>query len=166
VVLRESHGLVRMERGIIISRTSHGFVCANAGVDKSNSPGDTVCLLPKDSDASARQLAEQLKQGLGFGMPVLISDSFGRAWRVGIVNVAVGLAGMAAFSDYRGQRDEHGYMMEASLLASADALCSAAELVMGKISAVPAALIRGYSYEPQDGSVKALLRPLNEDMFR
>ena len=166
VVLRESDGLVRMERGIIISRTRHGFVCANAGVDRSNSPGETLCLLPKDSDASARALAECLREGLGFAIPVLISDSFGRAWRVGIVNVAVGLAGMAPFSDYRGQRDSHGYLMEASLLASADALCAAAELVMGKVDAVPAALIRGYAFQPQEGSVRELLRPLHEDMFR
>jgi coenzyme F420-0:L-glutamate ligase/coenzyme F420-1:gamma-L-glutamate ligase len=151
VVLRESAGICRMERGIIISRTRHGFVCANAGVDRSNSPGETVCLLPKDSDASAQAIAEHLNTALGFAMPVLISDSFGRAWRQGIVNVAVGLSGMRPFADYRGQHDEHGYLMEASLLAAADTLCAAAELVMGKVSAVPAALIRGYVYAPGDG---------------
>lgn len=165
VVLRESAEILRMERGVIISRTHHGFVCANAGVDRSNSPGETVCVLPKDSDASARAIAGHLAERLGFPIPVLISDSFGRAWRNGIVNVAVGLAGLHPFADYRGQHDTHGYLMEASLLASADTLCSAAELVMGKTTGVPAALVRGYDYLPAEGSVQELLRPAKEDMF-
>ena len=166
IVLRESAGVVRMERGVIVSRTSHGFVCANAGVDRSNSPGETVCLLPLDPDESARLLHERLSSRLGFSLPVLISDSFGRPWRNGIVNVAVGVAGMLPLTDYRGQEDVHGYRMEASIMAVADALCAATELVMGKVSRVPAALVRGYPWQAGNGSARELVRPLHEDFFR
>jgi coenzyme F420-0:L-glutamate ligase / coenzyme F420-1:gamma-L-glutamate ligase len=167
VVLQESHAIVRMEHGVIISRTSHGFVCANAGVDRSNSPGETVCLLPVDPDASARRLGEALSARLGFRLPLLISDSFGRAWRIGIVNVAIGVWGMDPFTDYRGQQDPHGYGLEASIMGTADALCAAAELVMGKTAGVPAALVRGFAWEPSDtGSARQLIRPAAEDFFR
>lgn len=166
LVLRESASIVRMERGIIISRTRHGLVCANAGVDLSNSPGVTACLLPLDPDDSARQLYEGLIGKLGFPVPVLISDSFGRAWRMGIVNVCIGLAGMSPFVDYRGQKDEHGYLLEATFMGTADQLCAAAELVMGKTDGKPAARIRGFAYEPGLGSAEELIRPASEDMFR
>lgn len=167
VVLRESAAILRMEAGVIISRTAHGFVCANAGVDRSNSPGETVCLLPVDPDASARQLCSDLSNSLGFHLPVLISDSFGRAWRIGIVNVAIGLAGMEPFTDYRGARDPHGYPLEASIMASADALCAAAELAMGKCDGVPAALVRGFPYRRADNvSIQQLIRRPAEDFFR
>lgn len=167
VVLRESAAIVRMEHGIIIARTRHGLVCANAGVDRSNSPGETVCCLPLDPDASARRLAEALQRELGFALPVLISDSFGRAWRIGIVNVAIGVAGMDPFTDYRGQEDPHGYPLEASIMGSADALCSAAELVMGKTIGVPAALVRGFAWKPcQHTGAARLIRPLEQDFFR
>ncbi|MBS2039770.1 coenzyme F420-0:L-glutamate ligase [bacterium] len=167
VVLRESAGILRMEHGIIISRTRHGLVCANAGVDRSNSPGETVCCLPEDPDASARGLSQRLSQGLGFTLPVLISDSFGRAWRIGIVNVAIGVAAMDPFTDYRGQDDPHGYPLEASIMGSADALCSAAELVMGKTAGVPAALVRGFAWKPDEcPSSRSMIRPLDQDFFR
>ena len=167
VVLRESAGILRMENGIIISRTRHGLVCANAGVDRSNSPGETVCCLPDDPDASARNLSRELSQELGFTLPVLISDSFGRAWRIGIVNVAIGVAAMDPFTDYRGQDDPHGYPLEASIMGSADALCSAAELVMGKTDGVPAALVRGFTWKPAENpSSKSMIRPLDQDFFR
>jgi len=166
VVLNESDSVLRMERGVIISRTRHGLVCANAGVDRSNSPGETVCLLPVDPDGSAGELHRTLSAKLGFHLPVLISDSFGRPWRNGIVNIAVGVAGMSPFADYRGQDDSHGYRLEASIMASADALCASAELVMGKTSAVPAALVRGYAYEPGVGSAAELIRAQHEDFFR
>ncbi|HET7478214.1 MAG TPA: coenzyme F420-0:L-glutamate ligase, partial [Rubrobacteraceae bacterium] len=114
VVLRESRRVVRMDRGIIISETRHGFVCANAGVDASNVPGkDTVCLLPLDSDASARKLRGAIAAHLGVEVAVVISDSFGRAWRHGITDIAIGVAGMDPLADYRGQNDPHGYPMEA-----------------------------------------------------
>lgn len=167
VVLRESAGIVRMDHGIIISRTHHGFVCANAAVDRSNSPGETVCLLPDEPDQSAQALSDYCSEQLGYRLPVLISDSFGRAWRVGIVNVAIGVAGMDPFTDYRGLDDPHGYPLEASIMASADALCAAAELVMGKTAGVPAALIRGFQWTPNEhGSAQQLLRPPAQDFFR
>jgi coenzyme F420-0:L-glutamate ligase / coenzyme F420-1:gamma-L-glutamate ligase len=167
VVLRESRRIVRMDRGIIISETHHGFVCANAGVDASNVPGDdTVCLLPVDPDASAARLREVLAAGTGVEVAVVISDSFGRAWRHGITDVAVGVAGMDPVADYRGLNDPHGYPMEASVLAVADELAAAAELVMGKTEGIPLAIVRGYAYSPTPGSAAELLMPPDRDMFR
>ena len=167
VVLRESRRIVRMDRGIIISETHHGFVCANAGVDASNVPGDdTVCLLPVDPDASAARLREVLAAGTGVEVAVVISDSFGRAWRHGITDVAVGVAGMDPVADYRGLNDPHGYPMEASVLAVADELAAAAELVMGKTEGIPLAIVRGYAYSPAPGSATGLLMPPDRDMFR
>jgi len=167
IVLRESRRLVRMDRGIIISETHHGFVCANAGVDVSNVPGGTiVCLLPVDPDASAAGLRDALAEDPGVEVAVVISDSFGRAWRLGITDVAIGVAGMDPVADYRGQRDPHGYPMEASILAVADELAAAAELVMGKTDGIPLAIVRGYSYSPASGSARELLMPPERDMFR
>lgn len=167
VVLRESRRIVRMDRGIIISETHHGFVCANAGVDASNVPGDAiVCLLPLDPDASAARLRDALAPASGIEVAVVISDSFGRAWRHGITDVAVGIAGMDPVADYRGLNDPHGYPMEASVLAVADELAAAAELVMGKTEGIPLALVRGYSYSPGRGSARELLMPPERDMFR
>jgi coenzyme F420-0:L-glutamate ligase/coenzyme F420-1:gamma-L-glutamate ligase len=166
VVLRESRRIVRMDRGIVISETHHGFVCANAGVDASNVPGDTVCLLPVDPDASAARLREALAEDPGVVVAVVISDSFGRAWRHGITDVAIGVAGMDPVADYRGRRDPHGYPMEASVLAVADELAAAAELVMGKTDGIPLAIVRGYSYSPASGSARELLMPPERDMFR
>jgi len=167
VVLRESRRIVRMDRGIIISETHHGFVCANAGVDASNVPGDdTVCLLPLDPDASAARLGDVLAEDPGVEVAVVISDSFGRAWRHGITDVAIGVAGMDPVADYRGLPDPHGYPMEASVLAVADELAAAAELVMGKTDGIPLTIVRGYSYSPASGSGKDLLMPPERDMFR
>jgi coenzyme F420-0:L-glutamate ligase/coenzyme F420-1:gamma-L-glutamate ligase len=167
VVLRESRRIVRMDRGIIISETHHGFVCANAGVDASNVPGDdTVCLLPVDPDASAARLRQALAADTGVEVAVVISDSFGRAWRHGITDVAVGVAGMDPVADYRGLDDPHGYPMEASVLAVADVLAAAAELVLGKTEGIPLAMVRGYAYSPAPGSAGELLMPPDRDMFR
>jgi len=167
VVLRESRRIVRMDRGIIISETHHGFVCANAGVDASNVPGDdTVCLLPLDPDASAARLGDALAEDPGVEVAVVVSDSFGRAWRHGITDVAIGVAGMDPVADYRGLNDPHGYPMEASVLAVADELAAAAELVMGKTDGIPLAIVRGYSYSPAPGSARELLMPPERDMFR
>jgi coenzyme F420-0:L-glutamate ligase/coenzyme F420-1:gamma-L-glutamate ligase len=167
VVFRESRRIVRMDRGIIISETHHGFVCANAGVDASNVPDDdTVCLLPVDPDASARRLRDALADDPGVEVAVVISDSFGRTWRHGITDVAIGVAGMDPVADYRGQRDPHGFPMEASVLAIADELAAAAELVMGKTDGIPLAIVRGYSYSPVSGSARELLMPPERDMFR
>jgi coenzyme F420-0:L-glutamate ligase/coenzyme F420-1:gamma-L-glutamate ligase len=167
VVLGESRRIVRMDRGIVISETHHGFVCANAGVDASNVPGDdTVCLLPVAPDASAARLRDALARDPGVEVAVIISDSFGRAWRHGITDVAIGVAGMDPIADYRGIPDPHGYPMEASVLAVADELAAAAELVMGKTDGIPLAIIRGYSYSPASGTGKDLLMPPERDMFR
>ncbi|MCA1718089.1 MAG: coenzyme F420-0:L-glutamate ligase [Actinobacteria bacterium] len=167
VVLRESKRIVRMGRGIIISETHHGFVCANAGVDASNVPGDeTVCLLPLDPDASARRLRDALRNRLGLDLAVVVSDSFGRPWREGITNVAIGVAGMQPLADYRGDRDPHGYPLTASVLAVADELASAAELVMGKTIGVPVAVVRNYPYEKGPGTGRDLLMEPERDLFR
>lgn len=167
VVLRESRRIVRMDRGIIISETHHGFVCANAGVDASNVPGDeTVCLLPLAPDASASKLRAALAAATGADLAVIISDSFGRPWRNGITDIAIGVAGMDPFADYRGGTDPHGNPLEASILAVADELAGAAELVMGKTAAIPAAIIRNYSYEAGDGAARDLLMDPARDLFR
>jgi coenzyme F420-0:L-glutamate ligase/coenzyme F420-1:gamma-L-glutamate ligase len=167
VVLRESRRIVRMERGLVIAETHHGFVCANAGVDASNVPGDdTVCLLPVDPDASAAGLRDALAAMTGSDLAVIVSDSFGRTWREGITNVAIGVSGMSPLTDYRGQRDPHGYPLEASVLAVADELAASSELVMGKTAGIPAAIVRGYPYEPAAGTGRALLMPPERDLFR
>lgn len=167
VVLRESRRIVRMDRGIIISETHHGFVCANAGVDASNVPGDdTVCLLPLDPDASAARLQSNLLSRTGAEIAVIISDSFGRAWRQGITNVAVGVAGMNPLADYRGETDPHGHPLTASILAVADELAATAELVMGKIAGIPVAIVRGYPYQRGSGTGKDLLMEPERDLFR
>lgn len=167
VVLRESARIVRMDHGILITQTHHGFVCANAGVDASNVPGeDVVCLLPLDPDATARALQQSLEQSSGARVAVIVADSFGRPWRNGIVNVAIGAAGLAPVVDYRGQVDDFGRKMQVSVLAVADELASAAELVMGKVSRCPMALIRGYSYARREGTARELIMDPSTDMFR
>lgn len=166
IVLRESAAVVRMARGIVISRTRHGLVCANAGVDLSNAGGGEVaCLLPLDPDASARGLHARISAAVGFPVPVIVCDSFGRPWRDGIVNVAIGVAGMDPFTDYREQTDPHGYLLRVSRMATADALASAAELAMGKVDGVPAVRVRGFAWTPGEGSAALLVRPEAADLF-
>ncbi len=167
VVLQESKRIVRMANGVLISETHQGFVCANAAVDASNVAGaDFVTVLPRDPDASAARLRASLAATLGFDLPVIISNSFGRPWRFGIVNVAVGVAGLAPAIDYRGQRDEHGYLLNATVLAVADELASAAELVMGKLDGRPLAVVRGYAYTPAAGRAQDLILDPARDLFR
>jgi F420-0:gamma-glutamyl ligase len=170
VVLRESKRIVRMDHGVLISETQHGFICANAGVDESNVNGaEQLTLLPVDSDRSAREIRSRLLQLSQLNEPdiaLIISDTWGRVWRTGQVNMAIGLAGMEALADYRGQRDPYGYEMHASMIAVADELASAAELVMGKIDRVPVALIRGYAFTPGTGDIHTLARDSATDMFR
>ena len=167
VVLREATRIVRMDRGVMICETRHGFVCANAGVDASNVPGDhVVCLLPLDPDASARAIREGIRRRFGAAPAVIISDSFGRPWRRGIVNVAVGLAGISPFADYRGMTDPYGYDLRVSVMAVADELAAAAELLAGKVEARPVALIRGYAWTPSDGTARDLVMDPERDMFR
>jgi coenzyme F420-0:L-glutamate ligase/coenzyme F420-1:gamma-L-glutamate ligase len=167
VVLRESRRIVRMDHGLIISETHHGFVCANAGVDASNVPGEeTVCLLPVDPDASAAELRSALASQAAPDLAVIISDSFGRAWREGITNVAIGVAGLEPLADYRGQTDPHGFPLAASILAVADELAAAAELIMGKTTGIPVAIIRNYAYKSGLGTARDLLMAPERDLFR
>jgi coenzyme F420-0:L-glutamate ligase/coenzyme F420-1:gamma-L-glutamate ligase len=167
VVLRESARVVRMDRGIIISQTRHGFVCANAGVDASNVAGEeVVCLLPVDPDASAANLRAALRRATGVDLAVIVTDSFGRPWRVGITNVALGVAGIAPLVDYRGQPDDHGRIMNVSVIAVADEIASAAELVTGKLQRCPFVVVRGYPYERAEGQGAALVLDAASDMFR
>ena len=166
VVLRESKRIVRMERGIMICETHHGFVCANAGVDASNVADDVVTLLPADSDESARRIQATLEASFGRRVAVIVSDTFGRPWREGITNVAIGVAGIAPLIDYRGRLDSHGRPLRVTVIAIADELASAAELVMQKSAGVPVVIIRGFDYERRAASGRELVRPAENDLFR
>jgi coenzyme F420-0:L-glutamate ligase/coenzyme F420-1:gamma-L-glutamate ligase len=166
LILAETLRVVRKERGVLIVETHHGLVCANAGVDVSNCPEGTAVLLPRDPDDSGRRLKQSLDAGLGVPVGVIISDTFGRPWREGLVNVAIGVAGIAPLKDYRGQRDVFGRTLRASVLAAADELASAAELVMGKAARIPVAIIRGYDFDATGGAARDLIRPPERDLFR
>ena len=167
VALAESKRVVRRKRGVLITETRHGLICANSGVDASNVDGGAhVLLLPKDPDASASKLHRDLKKRLKLSIPVIISDSFGRPWREGLTEVAIGVAGMKALHDYRGQRDPHGYPLRVTIDAVADELACAAGLVCGKLTRTPACIIRGYRYRPGRGRASDLLRPAATDLFR
>lgn len=166
VVLRESQRIVRSER-VLIVETRHGFVCANAGVDQSNVPGgDVVALLPINPDRSARRLASGLRKQSGKCVAVVISDTFGRPWRLGLTNVAIGAAGAPALLDLRGTRDRNGKRLHATILAVADELAAAAGLLMGKAEGCPVVVIRGYRYRPTNQPAARIVRPANEDLFR
>jgi coenzyme F420-0:L-glutamate ligase/coenzyme F420-1:gamma-L-glutamate ligase len=170
VVLDQSAEVVRAERGVLICRTHHGFLCANAGVDTSNAADEeTLIVLPRDPDDSARRLRARLRELTGARVGVLISDSFGRAWRHGQVDVAIGLAGMQPLEDWRGRSDARGMELRATWLAVADAVAALGELVRAKDSREPVVLVDGLErfLSDEDGpGAAALLRPLHEDMFR
>jgi coenzyme F420-0:L-glutamate ligase/coenzyme F420-1:gamma-L-glutamate ligase len=167
VVLRESAAIVRMgPGGLIISRTRHGLVCANAGVDVSNvGGGDVASLLPEDPDASARRIREGLRAATGAAPAVLISDSFGRPWRNGIVNVAIGSAGIEALLDLRGEPDVAGRPMRATIIAIGDELASAADLAGGKVDQRPVVVIRGYAWRPSEAGASVLVMEAERDLF-
>lgn len=167
VILSESRRIVRKQRGVLIVETHHGWACANAGVDQSNVPGeDSVTLLPRDPDASA----ERLRQGLlARGVPaagVVVSDTFGRPWRNGLANVAIGVAGFAPLEDYRGRRDRQGRLLKGTVIAVADELASAAELLMGKDAGIPVVIAAGLRLPAASGTALELIRPQEEDLFR
>jgi coenzyme F420-0:L-glutamate ligase / coenzyme F420-1:gamma-L-glutamate ligase len=166
IVLRQAKSIVRMDRGILIVETQQGFICANAGVDASNAPQGSVILLPEDPDLSAAQLQKELQSALGVQLGVIISDTFGRPWRQGLSNVALGVAGIAPLIDYRGQLDSFGRPLQATVLAAADELAAAAELIMGKTLGIPVALIEGFKAGAGQGTGRELIRPENEDLFR
>lgn len=165
-ILRESKRIVRTRPGFVIAETQHGFVCASAGVDASNAPEEgTLVLLPVDPDASARAIRARLTQLTGSTVAVIVSDSFGRPWRLGTTDVAIGVAGIAPLLDLRGRRDRSGYELQSTQIALADELAGAAELVMGKADGVPGAVIRGL--EPEgDGTAQDLVMPAQRDLFR
>jgi len=166
-ILREVGSIIKMSGPHIIAETRHGFVCANAGVDRSNvEDQDSVAILPVDPDRSAREIRQRIKELSGVDVAVIISDTFGRAWRIGQVNVAIGLDGFQPVIDYRGSRDMFGYMLSVTQMAIADELASAAELVMKKSDGVPVAIIRGFDYPQGRGSARDLIRPKEEDLFR
>jgi coenzyme F420-0:L-glutamate ligase / coenzyme F420-1:gamma-L-glutamate ligase len=166
VILREARAVRRRRGDFVIAETEHGFVCASAGVDRSNTPGDDwVVLLPRDPDASAAALRDALAARFGVAPAVIVTDSFGRAWRQGTTDVAIGVAGMRPLLDLRGEPDARGRPLEATVIAVADELAGAAELVMGKASGVPAALVRGYTVPAGEGSARELVMPPERDLF-
>ena len=166
VILRESRRIVRMERGILIAETRHGFVCANAGVDASNVAPGFVTVLPKDPDASAERLRTALTTACGCRVAVIVSDTFGRAWREGVVNVALGVAGLQPLIDYRGSVDTYGRPLTSTVIALADELAAAAEIVSRKAAATPVAIVRGAAEWAGEGHGRALVREASRDLFR
>jgi coenzyme F420-0:L-glutamate ligase/coenzyme F420-1:gamma-L-glutamate ligase len=170
LALRESRRIVRMKNGVLITETRHGadgFICANSGVDVSNvDGGKSAALLPKDPDGSAQKLRQAIRRQTGIEIPVIITDSFGRPWRQGLIEAAIGCAGMRVFRDCRGQRDPYGYRLQVTQEAVADALASIAGLACGKLSRAPACVIRGFAYRPGRGRARDLIRPPAYDLFR
>jgi coenzyme F420-0:L-glutamate ligase / coenzyme F420-1:gamma-L-glutamate ligase len=167
LAVRESRAVIRRKNGVLITETHHGFICANSGIDASNvDGGQQAVLLPKDPDHSAAKIRQALKKATGLSIPVIITDSFGRPWREGLTEFAIGIAGLKPLRDYRDQRDPHGYKLKASVEAIADELACAAGLICGKLNRVPACLVRGFHYEAGAGRARELLRPPATDLFR
>ena len=161
-----ARSIVRRRGDLIIAETKHGFVCANAGIDRSNTAPGTMVLLPDDPDRSAHRIRMKLLQSVGIDIPVIISDTFGRAWRRGLTDVAIGLSGLTPLLDLIGTKDWADRDLEVTEIAVADELAAAADLVMGKAAGIPAALIRGYEGPRGEGRASDLVRPVNEDLFR
>ena len=166
LVESESASIVRIRGSLIIAETKHGFICANAGVDRSNAEPGTMILLPEDPDRSAHCIRSRLERRFGIDLPVIISDTFGRPWRRGLTDIAIGVSGLDAVVDLRGTHDWVGRELEVTEIAVADELASAADLVMGKADGIPAALIRGYNGPRGEGRGQDLIRPAEEDLFR
>ncbi len=167
LILSESVGIVRQRGPVLITETKHGFICANAGIDSSNvGPEGTVCLLPVDPDASCRRIRDAIREAAGVEVAVIMSDTFGRPWREGHTNVAIGIAGMLAFVDYVGEKDSFGYELRVSTLCVADEMAAATELVQNKLDGVPVAIVRGYDYPRGEGSSRDLIRAREMDLFR
>ena len=169
LVLREAKRIVRMENGLVITETHHGFVCANGGIDASNvgpRTGDIVTLLPRDPDASADAIRAAIRHRIGQDLPVIVSDSFGRPWRFGIVDVAIGLSGLLPLDDLRGTPDADGRVMKSTVRAVADEIASAAELALGKTARRPLALVRGATFRRGEGRIADMVMPAEMDLFR
>jgi len=166
LILSESERIVRMENGIIIVKTKHGFVCANAGIDESNVQDGYATLLPNDPDKSAILLKERIEQKTGKNISVIISDTFGRPFRLGQTDIAIGIAGLEPILDYNGKPDTFGKIMRVTAIAVADEICSASELVMGKVEKCPIAIVRNYNYNFSNAKIQKLLRTEHDDLFR
>ena len=167
LALRESRSIIRRQNGVLITETRHGFLCANSGIDVSNVDGGRhAVLLPESPDRSAATLRREFKKRTGAAVAVIITDSFGRPWREGLTEFAIGISGMKPLRDDRGRRDLYGYKLQASVEAVADELACAAGLVCGKLNRVPACIVRGFRYEAEVGGVRHLLRPAGNDLFR
>ncbi len=166
LILSESKRIVRMENGIIIVETNHGFVCANAGIDESNVQDGYATLLPEDPDRSANLLKEKIEQKTGKNIAVIISDTFGRPFRLGQTDVAIGVAGIETILDYSGKPDTFAKIMQVTAIAIADEICAATELVMGKVEKCPVAIVRNYKFDFSNTKIQNLLRPKHEDLFR
>ena len=166
LILSESKRIVRMENGIIIVETNHGFVCANAGIDESNVQDGYATLLPVDPDKSASMLKDRIEQKTGKSVAVIISDTFGRPFRLGQTDVAIGISGIEPILDYNGKPDTFGKIMQVTAIAVADEICSATELVMGKVQKCPIAIVRNYSFSSSDAKIQEMLRSDHDDLFR
>ncbi len=166
LILSESKRIVRMESGIIIVETNHGFVCANAGIDESNVQEGYATLLPDDPDQSANLLKDRIKQKTGKNTAVIISDTFGRPFRLGQTDVAIGIAGIEPILDYSGRSDTFGRTMQVTAIAVADEICSASELVMGKVQKCPVAIVRNYNFSSSTTKIQKMLRSDHDDLFR
>ena len=165
-ILSESKRIVRMEHGVIIVETNHNFICANAGIDESNVEKGFATLLPVDPDKSAKKIRDAVLQITGKNTAVIISDTFGRPFRLGQIDHAIGIAGIESIKNYEGKPDTFGKIMRVTAIAIVDELCAAAELVMGKTEKSPAAIIKNYSFESKNDSINSIIRDENEDLFR
>ena len=166
LILSESKRIVRMENGVIIVETKHGFVCANAGIDESNVKDGYATLLPDDPDKSANLLKDRIKQKTGKNVAIIISDTFGRPFRLGQTDVAIGIAGLEPILDYNGKPDTFGKIMQVTAIAIADEICSTSELVMGKVQKCPIAVIRNYNFSSSTTKIQEMLRSDHDDLFR
>lgn len=166
LILNESNKIIRMERGILIVETKNGFICANAGIDESNVKHGFVTLLPLDSDLSAEKICIEILKKINKTVSVIVSDTFGRPFRMGQTNCAIGISGMTPILDYAGTKDSFEKILRVTAIAIADEFCSAAELVMKKTTNSPVAIIRGYDFQKEASSINSLIRPENEDLFR
>ena len=166
LILSESKRIVRMQDSVIIVESNHGFVCANAGIDESNVRDGYVTMLPEDPDQSADKLKKQIEQRTKKNTAVIISDTFGRPFRLGQANIAIGIAGMEPIIDYKGKPDTFGKILQVTAIAVADELCSASELVMGKVQNCPVAIVRNFKFDFSDAKIQKIIRPKAEDLFR
>lgn len=167
VVLREAEEIVRMDDRILITATKHGFICANSAVDKSNSPGNTVVTLPKNSDESAKRIRQKIKKKMGIDIAIIISDTFGRPFRSGTINVAIGISGIMPLIEFKGKKDLYGYELKATVVSRADEICTAAGLIMGQSDeGYPIVIVRNASFVKGEGSIKEVIRPRDKDIFR